>query len=294
MVTYQPDAGLADRVARIAALVRKVIIVDNRSVGQAANRINQLARDYVEVIGNSQNLGVAAALNQGMLVARAEGCRWVFTFDQDTVVRENLFSATQAVYDSFPDKERISVIGSNYWDSGSGQPLIPADRSKHGLWMERSAVVTSGSLVSLAAYDAIGPFMSYLFIDQVDVEYCLRARARGFRVLLSLEPAMSIRLAGTAARYRVGYGLHAGLPAVPVVLYRRNYVIVARKYFLREPLGLTAGFVYTAIRFAKVLWLEDDRRSKIARALSGLIDGWRSEGSIEASAGSVGIPPDPK
>ena len=43
--------------------------------------------------------------------------------------------------------------------------------------------MTSGSLLDLSAYEAVGPFMDELFIDQVDNEFCLRLRAAGFSVL---------------------------------------------------------------------------------------------------------------
>lgn len=44
-------------------------------------------------------------------------------------------------------------------------------------------VMTSGGLVNLAIYQAIGPFLEDLFIDCVDDEYGLRARSANYRAL---------------------------------------------------------------------------------------------------------------
>jgi rhamnosyltransferase len=41
---------------------------------------------------------------------------------------------------------------------------------------------TSGSLLSLAAYTAVGPFNDAYFIDFVDHEYCMRLNLAGYKV----------------------------------------------------------------------------------------------------------------
>jgi rhamnosyltransferase len=221
-------------------------------------------------------MGLAAALNQGVAAASAEGYRWVITFDQDTLVGANLLREAQAAYDSFPDKERIAVIGCNYVDRARGQLLINVSCPPALPWIERKAVITSGSLVSLSAFAELGPFLSELFIDRIDAEYCLRARAKGFRVLLAPVPAMEHSLGPTKGHATV-FGTVSTPDYPPERWYyiTRNSLILARKYFFNEPRWVSAGFVYTAIMFAKVLWLEDRRATKVRHAAAGLIDGLR-------------------
>jgi rhamnosyltransferase len=43
--------------------------------------------------------------------------------------------------------------------------------------------MTSGNLLNLSAYQVVGPFLDELFIDFVDVEFCLRLRQKGFLVV---------------------------------------------------------------------------------------------------------------
>jgi rhamnosyltransferase len=278
VVTYQPDAGLADRIARISFLVNKLVIVDNQSTGESIENIARIpASDSVQIIRNEHNLGVAAALNQGLAVAAAEGYRWGITFDQDTLVGENLFRELQAVFDGFPERERIAIIGCNYWDPARGRSLVNVERSPARPWLESKAVVTSGSLVSLAVFETIGPFLSDLFIDHVDSEYCLRARSKGFRVLLALALAMEHSLGqGTVHATAWGKASTPNYPPARWYYIARNSLILARKYFLKEPRWIVAGMVYTAIVFAKVLWLEDNRVAKFRHAAAGLADGLRS------------------
>lgn len=278
VVTYQPDAGLADRIARISSLVHKLVIVDNRLTGESIGHLGRiLASDSARIIRNDQNIGLAAALNQGLAVAHAEHYRWVITFDQDTVVGENLLCELQAAYDCFPEKERIAIIGCNYWDPTRGRSLVNLKPSPARPWLERKGVITSGSLISLSVFDEIGPFLSDLFIDRVDDEYCLRARSKGFRILLALEPAMEHSL-GPGGAHTTTWGTVSTPNYPPARWYyiARNSLILARKYFLNEPRWIAAGLFYSAIMFAKVLWLEDGRRAKVRHAAAGLADGLRS------------------
>jgi rhamnosyltransferase len=278
VVTYQPDSGLADRIARIASLVNKLVIVDNQSTGESVENIARIpASESIQIIRNERNLGLAAALNQGLAVALAEDCGWAITFDQDTQVGENLFREVQVVFDSFPEKERIAIIGCNYWDPARGRSLVNVKRSPVRPWLDSKAVVTSGSLVSLAVFETVGPFLSDLFIDHVDSEYCLRARSKGFRVLLALAPAMEHSLGqGTAHATAWGKVSTPDYPPARWYYIARNSLILARKYLFKEPRWISAGLVYTATVFAKVLWLEDDRVAKVRHAAAGLADGLRS------------------
>ena len=278
VVTYQPHTGLADRTARISSLVHKLTIVDSQSTGESIGNIGRIpASDSVQIIRNDRNLGLAAALNQGLAVAHAEGYRWVITFVQDTLVGEDLFCELQAVFDSFSEKERIAIIGCNYWDPAQGRSLASVERSAARPWLEIKGAVTSGSLVSPAMFEAIGPFLADLHIGHVDSEYHLRARSKGFRVLLALEPAME-HSPGQGETHATAWGrvLTPNYPPARWYYIARNSLILSRKFLLREPRWIIAGLVYTVMKLAKALWLEDDRVAKVRHAAAGLADGLRS------------------
>jgi rhamnosyltransferase len=85
-------------------------------------------------------------------------------------------------------------VGSNFRDSDERAPGA-ADRqapeeTSDDRWEEVDCVITSGSLLPLAAHFAIGPFRDEFFIDYVDEEYCFRARAKGYRVIRSRKQIM--------------------------------------------------------------------------------------------------------
>ena len=58
----------------------------------------------------------------------------------------------------------------------------------------RKTIITSGNLLSLRAFDTIEPFMDDFFVDHVDNEYYLMARAKGYYVIVTSKPIMEHRL----------------------------------------------------------------------------------------------------
>ena len=54
---------------------------------------------------------------------------------------------------------------------------------KNKLVTEEKVIITSGSLVLTSAWKNIKGFWEYLFIDEVDHEFCYRLRAYGYRII---------------------------------------------------------------------------------------------------------------
>ena len=159
VVTYHPDKGLGDRIRRILPQVAQVIVVDNSSKADGLERIRELPGDIpIHLMLNKENVGIAAALNQGLRCAVEQGYRWALLLDQDSVVAEKMLDSLAEAYNAFPKRDKAAVIGSNYQDAHSHRYLLQAGGDAGRLWEERKTVITSGSLVSLEAHRVIGPF----------------------------------------------------------------------------------------------------------------------------------------
>jgi rhamnosyltransferase len=198
-VTYHPDAQFPVRLKSVASQVDSLIIVDNGSTDDALHMLNEIAANpAIRLALNSENLGIAAALNIGIQQAVILGYRWVLLLDQDSRVHADLVDALLEVHESFLDKNRLAVLGSGYAPHGSSEPTDHVAPGNQGhsqaaapLWDEVECAITSGSLLSLDAYSLIGPFREEFFIDHVDYEYCVRARASGYRVIQTRRSLMS-------------------------------------------------------------------------------------------------------
>lgn len=274
IVTYNPDGDFPVRASKIATQLRKIIIVDNCSSHNSANTIREVS-SHLEcaLLSNSKNLGIATALNQGMSWARQYNYSWVVTLDQDTTVRDSMLEIFQRTYDEVAKKFRVAIVGSNYLDINTGRYLLRS-QSLRSSWVEMKSVITAGSLISLEAFQKVGPFRDDFFIDLVDVEYCLRARAKGFRLFVPLEPTIEHEI-GRATRYKIA-GMSIGTTNhVPERRYymARNHAVLAKEYLLIDPIWVIST-LYTRLKsIFLIFFLEDRKIIKLKLTLLGFIDG---------------------
>ena len=268
IVTYHPDAGVGDRMRSLIGTVGAILFVDNGSRPDEIGPLEPfLQEDGVRFLKNDRNAGLATALNQGFSWAVDHGFSWVLTLDQDTEPTADVVLEAAKVLTAHRER-RIAVVGAAYGDQA------PARLSPDG--SEVTWVITAGALHSVNAWQHLGRFRDDFFIDHVDVEFCLRARTRGYAIF---------RASGATIRHSIGY------PTAHDALFRsvntsnhsrwrryymtRNRIIVWRAYARNEP-GYVASDVRAAAReFVKVVLFEDDRGRKVAAMIRGMRDGMR-------------------
>jgi rhamnosyltransferase len=275
-VTYHPDSTFRQRVENILPQVGGVVIVDNRSNAQEISLLHQICDgSEVTLVQNSANRGIAAALNQGVAEARARGFTWAISFDQDSLPTPDLVEGMLRVCDRLGEEvlSRVGILGSNYVDQNSGQTYFRGAEDGQG-WSEQKTVITSGSLFSIRAYDEIGPFREEFFIDSVDHDYCLRARAKGYRVLLVLAPSL-VHAMGNRRVRKLLPGMQVetlNYPAFRWYFMVRNRLTLAQEYATQEPAWALARAGKLAARCALTLVLESQRMQKARCMALGAFD----------------------
>jgi rhamnosyltransferase len=282
VVTYFPDFQFVARLDRIQQQVAQVIVIDNTDNPAPGIFPEVTGRPGIEVIRNGQNLGIGAALNQGLARAMELGYGWAITFDQDSWVRPELVTTLLDIYVAQPDRGKIGVIGCNIQDEN----ILESPRkfsSDSPIFVEIESVITSGSLMPLAAFSAAGLFRSDFFIDFVDCEYCLRLRKLGYKVLMSTAPLMTHAL-GAATRVNFGIGIvsipfvRSNRPSLRRYYMTRNVIIVGKEYFATAPRWVLVSLIRVLIFAPLKIPFERTARLKRFRAtLRGAFDALRSK-----------------
>ncbi len=285
VVTYNPDEALLERLAAIKRQAEKVILVDNAS-GEESRAILQLASEdhHIDVVANTDNVGVAAALNQGIQKARDEGFEWVLTLDQDSEPSQGMLEELWAAYGTVANPERIAIIAPQVIDAEIGRrapflrkrfgPFYRRDRCDNSALEDVTAVITSGALVRLSVIEAIGGFREDFFIDYVDTEFCLRALSHGYRIAVACRAELKHRL-GDRRKLRLGlFSLYPTFHS-PVRWYSisRNRIPMLRAYSLRFPHWLAYELVATIFTFLRMLLTEDQKGAKLSAVVRGTWDG---------------------
>ncbi len=278
VVTYHPVREFPRVVERIVPQVGATVIVDNGSGDAELAMLREIAAHRsIHLLCNGANLGVATALNLGIQKAAALGYAWVLLFDQDSYANPGMALALDAVRAGFPDAAHLAVIGSGYDDELEIEPQPLATELGGKSWRDMESVITSGSLLSLAAFAAIGPFRDEFFIDHVDTEFCLRARLRGYRVIKTRSPLMSHAI-GAPTTHRILWMEKRTTNHAPDRRYyfTRNDTVLLRERG-RHPGGMwVLKALLRSLRTCKrILLYEQMKAAKLNAVMHGWWDGVR-------------------
>lgn len=272
-VTYHSAPGFRERFVRIANQVETVIIVDNTPGSSPDPELESIVSDSVDLVKNKVNEGLGYALNQGMHRAIERGCAWVLTLDQDTVVDTDMFERLCEIAHADRSPDTIALIASNARSQKSGRLYLRSGNPER-LYREVKTPMTSGSLTSVAAHQAIGGFREDFFIGSIDLEYCLRARTNGFRVLCSERALMTHAAGDTQERKFLGRTvLISEQSLLRWYLDFRNITWVLRRYWSCEPAWTTATFWALVKRIFLLVLFENHRLAKIGALSRGIFDG---------------------
>ena len=280
VVTYNPDREFPKRLDRLAKQVDCTVVVDNHSSDTCLGMLKKTSAELGTcLIRNEDNLGIATALNQGVKFARDRGYKWAITLDQDTVPCEEMLEIVINAYEGCRFREHVGIVGSNYYDQNSGRS--PIDKKEHSNcdWLEMRDVITSGSLMSISVYQSIGAFRDDFFIDYVDVEYCLRLKNNGYRVIIATRPGMIHGIGNTSVRKFLGRKVSIYNHS-PVRSYygARNQLFVVRQYFWDDPYWGLSTSISPIINCLKAMLFEKDKMLKVKYSALGVYDALHSRG----------------
>jgi rhamnosyltransferase len=283
IVTYHPDEAFPERLKQVLAQLPLAIVVDNASRPSSAEMLRRLAESpQVRLVENPGNLGIAAALNQGIQLALKEDYRWVVTLDQDSQLHADFVPALFDVH--LQSGGGDVMVGSNYWDVHRGRNFVEC-AEKGAVYRERKTLITSGTLAPLALFQNIGLFREDYFIDSVDHEFSLRARAHGYRMLISCRPLMDHSIgAGVGHTSRLRQFLSFNHSPARKYFIARNTVATAKAYFRQEPAwALRQGWRLVS-DLASILLFEREKRKKAEAFMVGVMHGFAGKmGPIEKS-----------
>ncbi|MBM6582623.1 glycosyltransferase family 2 protein [Microvirga sp. BT689] len=275
VVTYNPDAALlVQALQSVTPQVQGIVVVDNGSAN--VSDVKQMAAGLeCQFIDNKVNSGIATAQNRGILQAQESGFTHILLLDQDTVLSPGVVADLATNLATLErEYDRVATIGPAYYELNS-QQQTRAYRAD-GLRLSRISlkgekqplasdfIIASGSLIPLTVLDEIGGFREDLFIDLVDVEWCFRARAAGYRSFLSPTARVDHRLgSGTVKLGPRQVAVH-----VPIRNYYwvRNALWLARQSY--TPLAWRLYFISRCFAFLGAYPTLADRKVQRLRLMA--------------------------
>lgn len=286
VVTYNPNSELlSSMLLALRSQVEKIVIIDNGSKVPICIPLELSECETIELLGLGNNFGLAFAQNVGIKLAIKEGGEFVLLMDQDSIPSENMVSILKAAH------LRLSKLGNKVAAVGprivarngvmkasfshvSGLRVVRKLCDKNKV-VSTDYLISSGCLVSKQALVSIGVMREDLFIDYIDIEWCLRARALGYDSFGVCDAVLSHAL-GDDPLVILGkqFPLHSPL---------RHYYIFRNAILLyldpRISLHWRLVDAYRlCLKFAAYALFTENRAMHLSMMIRGLFDGFRGRG----------------
>ena len=286
VVTYGPDPRTAELIRALGSQVEQIVVVDNGSSPAALRTISEtIDTAGAQLIELGDNTGIAHAQNVGIVRAKELGATHVLLSDQDSLPASDMVARLLARLDATPGAGAVGpYIAEN---KPGGDELVYVDRR----WGPRRAsaeeltspavdaafLLASGCLIPMEVLGAVGPMNAKFFIDHVDLEWCLRARTAGYRLVVDTGAHLEHSL-GDATVTLPGrpQPVHVHGP-IRCYYLARNTIFMIRSGLL--PVAWRAGYVVWLAKFiAFHSILADRRRARIRELAAGIRDGLARRG----------------
>lgn len=281
VVTYQPDiATLSRLVAALVPQVGTITIIDNGSAN-LNEWSNHFPGDAVEILPQHANVGIASAINAGVDAVRRRGAaRFAALFDQDSAPSHDMIDRLEGYCNDLASRGPVAQVGPYFFEHNRGHhlPFIEFNwgvpRRKHPLgderWTTADYLISSGSLVPLHAIDMVGPLDDSLFIDYVDIEWGLRAKAAGFQSYGAFDVRMDHAIGEKALNLAVvRLAMHKPIRRY---YYYRNALLLCRRSYV--PISWK---IHEIARLAVKFWIfalfSKNRLPDVRMMLKGIADG---------------------
>lgn len=192
IVLYNPDFNLLVRQHKsLYHQVNHIIYVDNGSdnISLIKSKFEDCKTSF---IFNGENRGLGYAQNIGIKKAKDYGAEYVLLFDQDSIPPVNFVKNLTSVFNKASETYQIGLVGpairNAYKDisknmkgiiiSGLGFSFVELKKIT-----EVSYCIASGSLIPISVLNRVGLLEEKLFIDGLDLEWCLRAKNLGYDII---------------------------------------------------------------------------------------------------------------
>lgn len=192
-VLYYPSEEFVENLYRARMLCQNVIAVDN-SPEVNVSLHEQLRRQGVEVLANRNAGGLAGGYNRGAQVLLERNCELIFLLDQDTDIDASFFERMIAATDDIDGD--VFLLGPKVYEINLKKcmPVFPPEKRfpravriddrTEGL-IPTLCIISSGTVISAAAYRRLGSFREDYFIECIDIEYSLRAISESVPVYMN-------------------------------------------------------------------------------------------------------------
>lgn len=262
VVLYEPTPNELNNINSYIEDIDVLYVIDN---SKSRNDDSLPKNAKIVYIFNNDNIGVSKALNMGAQKAIQEGYSWLLTMDQDTKFKFDTISRMKNAIETH-DTTNVGIVTP--WHDTKLIINKPTESIDYPL-----EVMTSGNLVNLDAYQKVGGYKDWMFIDGIDIEFGLNLNKNGYKIM---------RLNDVTIDHNLGDIKYKNLLWEKDILctnhnYLRRYYMVRNYLYIRDMYqDYNKEYVDRIAKQKRniitILLFEKDKYRKIRNCLRGYLD----------------------
>lgn len=282
IVTYNPDLPILQSQINAVRDSVGIIVIDNFSsnVANIAEMIAGLDAQDLNFLRNESNVGLATAQNQGIAKAKSLGATHVIIFDQDSIPEPRMIETLlQVEAKLLANGEKVGALGPLTYDPLTSVeypitkyrgPMIHRYHPQPGEVTDATFIIASGSLIRMSVLDDVGTMLDKLFIDYIDVEWCYRAQACGYKIFVSADARMSHMVGDQRVKF-FGRSISKHSPLRRYYLTRNSFLVMRLSHI---PFGYkTRELLLNFARFVAFFYFSDERLKYLKYVKKATVDG---------------------
>ena len=262
VVLYNPDDNVGKNIGSYLNNIDRLYVIDN-SRHKNDNLLQNIYK--IKYIFNNKNLGIATALNIGAKEAIKDGYDFLLTMDQDSKFSSNNLD-NMILWLSKNMSDDIGLISPRH--------IINVEQQEPKKDIEYPlTVMTSGNIINLKAYEKIGGYKDFLFIDSVDFEYCLNLIDHNYKVIQLNKIELKHELGNIKTEKFLWRNItHSNHNHIRRYYITRNSLYVGKKYKDKYPEFYKRVKREIGRDIIKIILLEKDKYKKLKNMIRGYID----------------------
>ena len=215
-----------------------IIVVDNGSVDHSVSKLKQQF-PQINLIQSETNLGFAVGCNLGIREAIKQGAEFLWLLNNDTVVdpqalyemikvaRDPAVGITGSKIFYFERPDKVWAMGAVFnVNTGDARHIqVEHDSPRHS--SEKLYIPGCSMLISRSCLEATGYLDESYFHLGEDVDYCLRADQKGFKLEVARNSRVWHKVSSSMTGFSPRYNYYE----------QRNRLLLVKKYhFAKKPL----------------------------------------------------------
>ena len=266
LTLFYPSDEQIENLVKYLDVFPELLIVDNTPTGRHEYIDKIKGYKKIHVLSLSENIGLSKGLNLICESAYNLNYKYCCVLDQDSTLDNNSIEDMISFINNFGSKVALFCPNIVYKHNNDNSCTSGSNDFKIVDW-----AITSGSFFDLDVFKIMNGFDENYFIDRLEIDYCLKAKACGFPTVQVSSVSLHQEL-GEPATF-CGFKFYQHSPLRVYYQFRNRIYFYTEKKYSSKLFSYLKLILLSIRQILKIILIESKKKEKIMYILQAIKDG---------------------